>query len=842
MTTINLATLTAAQGFKLIGPATNSLAGFSVGNAGDVNGDGLDDLFVGVPNEVSAAGGLHVVYGQLGGITGPLTLGTLSATQGFTVYGGSVGDFAGSSTAGIGDVTSDGRDDLLIGVTGANGFNGAAVVVRGQAGNINGPLSTGTLTPGQGVRFDSGATGAMAGYQVSAAGDVNHDGIGDLIIGAGERAGGVGAAYIVYGGASAMGPFNGFTLDTMPTAEGFRLDGDGNPTRIRLGRSSGGIGDFNHDGIDDLAVGAPGGDGAVFVVYGQAGARPNLALGGLTTAQGFRIDGGFNWTAGTSLAAAGDVNADGIDDLILGAPGANNFDGAAYVIYGVAGGLAGPLDLTTPLTAAQGFAINGGAGFVFTGGAVAGVGDVNGDGIDDVAVSSYGPSSTHAGTVSVVYGMAGTRGAVSLPALTDAEGFTALGLATGARAGFSLAAAGDVNQDGFADIILGAAWDNSSAGGAYVIYGFAPSDTCIGTAAPDTCTGAGGDDLLVGLGGDDTLTGNGGEDTLLGGAGNDLLDGGANNDLLDGDLGADTLLGGAGTDVMKGGKGNDVYEVDDAGDLAIELPGQGIDLVLASLTFTLGADLEDLTLTGVANIDGTGNAAANSLLGNAGNNSLAGLGGDDLLDGGAGVDSLSGGLGNDTYLVDTANDLLTELAGQGTDLVVASVSYSLVPRPAIENLTLTGSAISGTGNNLANLLIGNAADNVLKGGGGADTIEGGAGRDKLTGSGGADLFRFVGPVGLGQDDRVLDFVSGVDRVEISRMAIDPGLSSGLLLGPLAGQAGRFSVGAPSGAQAQFTLLAGDMLYWDVNGTGGGIGVLLVDFNAPVAATDIVIIA
>jgi len=713
--------------------------------------------------------------------------------------------------------------------------------VRGQAANISGPLSTGTLTPGQGVRFDSGATGAQAGAEVSAAGDVNNDGIGDFLVGAIDRAGLVGAAYVVYGGASAMGPFNGFTLDTMPTAEGFRLDGDGNPSRIYAGYATGGIGDFNDDGIDDLAVGAPGGDGAVFVVYGQAGTRPNLALGALATTQGFRIDGGFNWEVGISLDAAGDVNADGIDDLILGADGVNSTAGAAYVIYGVAGGISGPLDLTT-LTAAQGFAIDGSTNFFATGISVAGVGDVNGDGIADVAVGSLGPSTSQPGTVSVVYGMAGTRGAISLAALTDAEGFTVVGPANVARAGSQVAAAGDVNQDGFADIILGARGDNANAGGAYVVYGFATSDTCIGTAAPDTCTGAGGDDLLVGLGGHDTLTGNGGEDTLLGGAGDDVLDGGAGNDLLDGDLGADTLLGGAGTDVMKGGKGADIYEVDDAGDLAIELPGQGIDLVLASLTFTLGTDLENLTLTGAANIDGTGNAAANSLLGNGGNNSLTGLGGDDLLDGGAGLDSLSGGLGNDTYLVDTATDLVTELAGQGTDLLVASVTYSLVPRPAIENLTLTGSALNGTGNNLANLLLGNAVDNALKGGNGDDTIEGGAGRDKLTGGAGADLFRFLAPGGAGQDDRVLDMVSGVDRIEISRAAIDPGLSSGLALGSLAGQAGRFSVGGASGVQAQFTLLAGDKLYWDANGTGGGAGMLLVDFNAAVAASDIVIIA
>lgn len=839
MATINLASLTGAQGFALIGPVINSRSGISVSLAGDLNGDGLDDLVVGGWNEDSARGAAYVVYGQAGGIAGPVSLGSLTAAQGFKIAGGAVGDRLGISVAGIGDVNSDGRDDLAIGLHGANAFDGAAVVIFGQATNVSGPLNTSALTAGQGVRFEGGATAARAGQSVAGVGDVNADGVGDFIVGASERAGGIGAAYIVYGGASAMGPFSGLTLETMPAAEGFRLDGDN--TSIRAGYSTSGVGDFNDDGVADFAVAEPGGDGAVFVVYGHAGTSPNIALGSLTATQGFRIDGGFNWTAGTGLAAAGDVNADGIDDLLIGAPGANGGAGGAYVVYGVAGGLAGPLDLTT-LTAAQGFALDGAAALDGSGRAVAGVGDVNGDGIDDIAVGGDGANSA-AGVVHVVYGQAGTRGAVNLGALTDAEGFTVAGPSTGARAGISLSAAGDVNQDGLADILLGATFANGSAGGAYVIYGFATPITCIGTAAPDTCTGAGGDDLLVGLGGNDTLTGHGGDDTLLGGADHDVLLGGSGTDLLDGDLGDDTLVGGAGADIMKGGKGNDVYDADDLGDMMIEFANQGTDTVVVGFAFTLPTHFENLTLTGSGHINGTGNAADNAMLGNAGNNSLRGAAGNDVLDGGGGIDTLEGGLGNDTFLVDTTTDVLKELVNQGTDLVMAGVSFSLVPFANIEDLTLTGGgAINATGNNKANVLRGNSGNNVFLGLNGDDTIDGGAGRDTLSGHAGADVFRYTGPIGTGHDDRVNDFLSGTDRVEISLASVDPGLSSGLALGALASQAGFFTIGNATTSQAQFTMTVGDRLRWDADGNGGGAAVLLIDFNATVSVSDIFIIA
>lgn len=301
---------------------------------------------------------------------------------------------------------------------------------------------------------------------------------------------------------------------------------------------------------------------------------------------------------------------------------------------------------------------------------------------------------------------------------------------------------------------------------------------------------------------DNVITGNQANNVLQGGAGNDQLSGGAGNDTLYGGVGDDRLNGGEGNDALYGGGGNDTYVIDSAGDSVVEYSNEGVDTVESSVTHTLGFAVENLTLTGTAAINGTGNDldnliigndANNALYGGIGNNSLFGRGGDDLLVtgsgqdyldggdgndtlngnlgndtlfggagndvlnggdgddrlyGGEGNDSLYGGRGNDTFVIDSLGDSVFEYLNDGIDTVEASISHSLAF--GVENLTLTGdAAIDGTGNTLDNQLRGNAAANRLSGGAGNDTLIGGAGNDTLSGGAGSDTYVFG--LGDGQD-------------------------------------------------------------------------------------------
>jgi Ca2+-binding RTX toxin-like protein len=234
--------------------------------------------------------------------------------------------------------------------------------------------------------------------------------------------------------------------------------------------------------------------------------------------------------------------------------------------------------------------------------------------------------------------------------------------------------------------------------------------------------------------------------------GNDLdnvLTGNNANNNLSGGLGADRLIGGA---------GDDTYDVDQAGDVVVESANAGTDTVFSVITYTLGANVEHLTLSGTAAIDGTGNSLANTLTGNSANNTL---------DGGLGADTLLGAAGDDLYVVDETDDSAIENANEGTDTVVSAVTYSL-SGTHVERLTLSGTAaIDGTGNSLDNILTGNSADNTLTGSGGNDVLDGVGGNDILKGGAGADVYRF-GP-GSGQDtvNESSAPASEADRVEIN---------------------------------------------------------------------------
>jgi len=291
-------------------------------------------------------------------------------------------------------------------------------------------------------------------------------------------------------------------------------------------------------------------------------------------------------------------------------------------------------------------------------------------------------------------------------------------------------------------------------------------DILIGNREPDAVDGRAGDDSIFGRNGDDRLWGSAGWDLLYGGLGNDTIEGGA---------GADTLSGGLGVDQMTGSFGDDSYLVDAAGDLVVELAGEGKDRVYSSVTWTLTPFVEGLSLIGSAAIDGTGTAGANQMAGNLAANRLSGLAGadtllggagDDTLDGGSEADLMAGGLGDDLYLVDTAQDRVTEAANSGMDCVLTTVSHALAVN--VENLMLLGiGAINGTGNAMDNRLTGNAGANLLQAGSGNDTVLGGGGADTLEGERGNDVL--LG--GVGQD--VLTGGLGADQFVFANTASGP---------------------------------------------------------------------
>ena len=664
MANIDLSTLTNIQGFSIQGDATGDQAGVSVSWAGDVNGDGIDDIIVGAQfgdNLGTDGGEAYVIFGKKTGF-GSVDLAALSSADGIILQGGPSSDHAGFSVSSAGDVNGDGFADLVVGAPfsdSAGGNSGAAYVVFGRADGP-GTLNLNSLSATEGFRVTGSGGGDQAGISVSSAGDINGDGFDDVIVGAnlgdanGTRSG---ESYVLFGKAGGFGTIDPDTLDA---ADGFAIVGASEENQSGFDVSS--AGDINGDGFADLIIGsrfAKEGNnattGSVQVIFGKAGGFTNINLASLASADGFTITGDAAAdTAGSSVSSAGDVNGDGFADLIIGAPGndaGGSGAGAAYVIFGKAAGF-GDIDLTS-LSTSAGFTIQGAAANDAAGSSVSSAGDVNGDGFDDVIIGAPG-NGDGPGKAYVVFGKAEGLANINLATLSEAEGFLIQGEANGGKAGSSVSSAGDVNGDGIDDLIVGASvaeGGEAGSGEAYVIFGSRPTEAVnrVGSDIGQSIFGGEFNDTLSGLGGDDRLDGGDGDDTLIGGTGDD------------------TLAGGEGGDQLEGGEDDDTYLVDDASDAVIETRGQGDDRVLASVDFSLaGQQIEDLQLTGRSNIDGLGNGLDNFLLGNAGKNVLKGLGGGDQLEGGRGSDELFGGAGKDIFIFRTLLDSKAAKSGQDT--------------------------------------------------------------------------------------------------------------------------------------------------------------------------------
>ena len=494
---LDLSTLDGTNGFVINGIAAGDRAGLSVSGAGDVNGDGVDDLIIGAsyadPNNNSYAGESYVVFGNNSGFSSSFDLSALNGTNGFVINGSDAYDRSGRSVSGAGDVNGDGFDDLIIGARAAdpngNTNAGESYVVFGNNSGFSSSLDLSTINGTNGFVIEGNDALDQSGRSVSGAGDVNGDGIGDLIIGAdladpnGNTS--AGESYVVFGNNSGFS--SSFDLSNLNGTNGFVINGI--DASDRSGGSVSGAGDVNGDGFDDVVIGAVGGNpngntnaGESYVVFGNNGGfSSSLDVSALNGSNGFVINGIDTFDrSGFSVTGAGDVNGDGFDDVIIGTEGAdgngNILAGESYVVFGDNGGFSSSLELSA-LNGTNGFVINGSNDYGYSGFSVSGAGDVNGDGFDDLIIGAPAPyDELNAGRSYVVFGdNGGFSSSLDLSTLDGTNGFVINGNDLLDRSGTSVSGAGDVNGDGIDDLIIGAPNDLDllffATGESYVVFG-----------------------------------------------------------------------------------------------------------------------------------------------------------------------------------------------------------------------------------------------------------------------------------------------------------------------------------------------------------------------------------
>ncbi|MEH2165683.1 MAG: integrin alpha, partial [Nostoc sp.] len=372
----NLSNLNGTNGFAINGINPDDRSGNSVSSAGDINGDGLDDLIIGAdgadPNGDSS-GQSYVVFGSKESFGAQFYLSTLNGTSGFAINGINPDDLSSNSVSSAGDINGDGLDDLIIGAGSAspNGItSGQSYVVFGSKKSFATQFDLSTVNGTNGFTINGINIYDSLGNSVSSAGDINGDGIDDLIIGApfadpnDIRSG---QSYVVFGSKKSFGAQ--FDLSTLNGTSGFAINGI-NPDDS-LGISVSSAGDINGDGIDDLIIGAdsanPNGDGdpsgQSYVVFGSKKSfGDQFNLSSLNGTNGFAINGiNPDDRSGYSVGSAGDINGDGLDDLIIGAEYADpngDSSGQSYVVFGSKKSFGDQFNLSS-LNGTNGFAING---------------------------------------------------------------------------------------------------------------------------------------------------------------------------------------------------------------------------------------------------------------------------------------------------------------------------------------------------------------------------------------------------------------------------------------------------------------------------------------------------
>ncbi|MEH1940664.1 MAG: hypothetical protein V7L01_10655 [Nostoc sp.] len=810
----NLSDLNGTNGFAINGINAFDFSGASVSSAGDINGDGIDDLIIGAqeasPN-LNFTGQSYVVFGSQGRFGASLNLSTLNGTSGFAINGINAYDESGDSVSSVGDINSDGIDDLIIGAFNAspngNSVSGQSHVVFGSQGRFGASLNLSTLNGTNGFTINGINRNDSSGWSVSSAGDINGDGIDDLIIGApfsspnGFQSG---QSYVVFG---RKGSFDAsLNLSTLNGTNGFAINGINETDASGFSVSS--AGDINGDGIDDLIIGAPGADpngkflGQSYVVFGSKksfDAQFNLST--LNGINGFAINSiNENDGSGISVSSAGDINGDGIDDLIIGAFNASpkgSRSGQSYAVFGSKGGFDAQFNLST-LNGINGFAINGINANDRSGISVSSAGDINGDGIDDLIIgASYSPKGYRSGQSYVVFGSKGGFDAqFNLSTLNGINGFAINGINADDRSGRSVSSAGDINGDGIDDLIIGApdAGPNGLVSGqSYVVFGgknigSGSTINLTGTAEADTLEGTASNNIIDGKAGNDTLTGNGGQDKFIirSGDGNDII-----------------------TDFAGVGKGSNPSAALIANVDTLRFTGSG--LTASNLQLTQNGKNLEVTFENVANTKVT---LQNFQLENLDNLKASGVRpaiGNIIFDGQTSI--------TDSFNVLDANSTDTSLGIKNTVTFLNDLDNN------ITGLDNSVDVINGQGGN--DKIDGKSGNDLLRGGTGNDILVGGAGNDILVGGAGADRFLYNTNAPFASSAVGVDTISDFKHSQGDKIILDKTTFSAITSAAGTGFSNKsdFKITNSAGtstAKIVYDAVSGQLFY-NQNGSAAGFG-------------------
>ena len=808
--TFNLSDLNGTNGFAINGiyVPTNDRLGFSVSSAGDINGDGFDDLIIGKydPNPfffdylVLKPSQSYVVFGSKGGFSAQLNVSTLNGTNGFVINAINPGDFLGYSVSSAGDINGDGLDDLILGAFRANGESGQSYVVFGSKSGFDAQLNVSNLngTNGFAINGTNNNLSDQLGFSVSSAGDINGDGIDDLIIGAERAPNGnrSGQSYVVFGSKSGFDA--SFDISTLNGINGFAINGINSGDFS--GRSVSSAGDINGDGIDDVIIGAPGAfpngqsSGQSYVVFGsKSGFDASFDLSTLNGTNGFAINGinsGDN--SGWSVSNAGDINGDGLDDVIIG-----TFDASeSYVVFGSKGGFAASFDLST-LNGTNGFAINGINPGDNSGFSVSNAGDVNGDGLDDLIIGAYraDPNGFQSGQSYLVFGSKRDFDAqLNLSTLNGTNGFAINGIDQSNNLGRSVSGAGDVNGDGFDDLIIGApnaaANGISGSGQSYVVFGgknigSGSTVNLTGTASADTLIGTIANNIIDGKAGNDTLTGNGGQDKFV-------FHSGDRNHII-------TDFGGV-------GKGSNPSSEVIANVDTLQFIGSG--LTARNLQLTQNGNNLEVSFENVANTKVT---LQNFFLENLDNllaiSSKSGLG-NILFDGQTSI--------TDSFDVINANSTQTSIFNKNTVTFLNDLNNNIT---GFDN---SNDVINGQGGN--DKINGLSGNDLLRGDAGNDILIGGAGNDILIGGAGADKFLYNTNAPFASSAVGVDAIADFNHCQGDKIILDK-TTFNAFLGTSFSNANDFKItssAATSTAKIVYDSVSGQLFY-NQNGSAAGFG-------------------